>query len=238
MQSRQGWATSNPCDDVDLPDVEDNGEIRFFDAEEVAALIRHAEPGPYQALDRLLYLAAERTGLRHGELIAWRYMDIDYAAMRARVRQNYVLGEFGSPKSRRSFRSLPLDEQLAGAIDRYRQANGDPVDDALVFADPITGEPLSKAADNRRFKRTLRAAGLDHERVLHGLRHSFGVRCAAAGIPIRTVQEWMGHRDIQTTQRYADYAPSPHEAEMIARAFAADDRGAIRGGNLSESEVT
>ncbi len=37
--------------------------------------------------------------------------------------------------------------------------------------------------------------------------------------PMRTLQEWMGHRDIATTQRYADYAPSTHEADLIAAAF-------------------
>jgi site-specific recombinase XerD len=36
---------------------------------------------------------------------------------------------------------------------------------------------------------------------------------------MRTLQEWMGHRDIATTQRYADYAPSTREAELIAAAF-------------------
>jgi integrase len=46
---------------------------------------------------------------------------------------------------------------------------------------------------------------------------------AAAGVPMRTLQEWMGHKDIATTQRYADYAPSHHEAAMIAGAFADDD---------------
>ena len=34
---------------------------------------------------------------------------------------------------------------------------------------------------------------------------------AAAGVPMRTLQEWMGHHQITTTQRYADYAPSLHE---------------------------
>jgi hypothetical protein len=29
----------------------------------------------------------------------------------------------------------------------------------------------------------------------------------------------MGHRDITTTQRYADYAPSEHEGEMVEAAF-------------------
>ena len=42
---------------------------------------------------------------------------------------------------------------------------------------------------------------------------------AAAGVPMRTLQEWMGHRDIETTQRYADYAPSAQEAALVAAAF-------------------
>ena len=54
----------------------------------------------------------------------------------------------------------------------------------------------------------------------HDLRHTFGTRMAAAGVPMRTLQEWMGHRDLSTTQRYADYAPSSREAEMVAAAFA------------------
>jgi hypothetical protein len=29
----------------------------------------------------------------------------------------------------------------------------------------------------------------------------------------------MGHRDIETTQRYADYAPSAHEAAFVEAAF-------------------
>jgi integrase len=53
------------------------------------------------------------------------------------------------------------------------------------------------------------------------LRHTFGTRMAAAGIPIRAVQEWMGHRDISTTQRYADYAPRYDEREMVQRPVAA-----------------
>jgi site-specific recombinase XerD len=43
---------------------------------------------------------------------------------------------------------------------------------------------------------------------------------AAAGVSMRTLQEWMGHGDIATTQRYADYAPSAREAELMAAAFA------------------
>ena len=37
---------------------------------------------------------------------------------------------------------------------------------------------------------------------------------------MRTLQEWMGHRDYSTTLVYADYAPSAHEAEWVESAFA------------------
>jgi integrase len=36
---------------------------------------------------------------------------------------------------------------------------------------------------------------------------------AAQGVPMRTLQEMMGHRDFKTTLIYADYAPSAREAE-------------------------
>jgi hypothetical protein len=36
---------------------------------------------------------------------------------------------------------------------------------------------------------------------------------------MRTLQEWMGHRDFKTTLIYADYAPSEHEGGMVERAF-------------------
>jgi hypothetical protein len=58
---------------------------------------------------------------------------------------------------------------------------------------------------------------------------------AAAGVAPRRLQEWMGHRHLSTTQLYADYAPSPHEAAMVARAF---ERGSVSGSVLSGPEVT
>jgi integrase len=71
--------------------------------------------------------------------------------------------------------------------------------------------------------KALRGAGLDDTHVFHDLRHTFGTRMAAAGVPMRTLQEWMGHRSITTTQRYADYSPCDREAEMVAAAFGRGD---------------
>ena len=63
------------------------------------------------------------------------------------------------------------------------------------------------------------------------LRHTFGTRMAAAGVPMRTLQEWMGHAPINTTLICADYSPSEHENAIAERAF-----GSNPGSNLSRTD--
>lgn len=46
---------------------------------------------------------------------------------------------------------------------------------------------------------------------------------ASAGVPMRALQRWMGHRDYKKTLIYADYAPIAHERELGERAFGAAD---------------
>jgi integrase len=230
------YAGSNPCEGVELPAIPEKTEIRYLTLEEVDAVVRNARPGVFQAIDRAMFQAAAMTGLRKGELVALRWRDVDWPAARIRIRQNYVRGEFGTPKSKRSTRSVPMADEVAGALDRLFKASRFQGDDDLVFAHPTSGGPLPKANITRRFRKALKAAGLDESHRFHDLRHTFGTRMAATGeVPMRTLQEWMGHRDLATTQIYADYAPSGSEGQMVARAFA---RGSNPGSNLSESEGT
>ena len=71
----------------------------------------------------------------------------------------------------------------------------------------------------KRFRKACTRAGVRTVRF-HDLRHTFGTRIAASGeVSLRTLQEWMGHRDARTTLINADYQPSIHESEMVARAF-------------------
>ena len=115
-------------------------------------------------------------------------------------------------------RSVPLSSDLARELGGWQQAARWREPDALVFAEPASGDVLRRGALMRRYRRALKAAKIDTHRF-YDLRHTFGTVMAAAGVPMRTLQEWIGHRDIATTQRYADYAPNEREVEMVDRAF-------------------
>jgi integrase len=211
---RRGWCTRNPCKLVDKPKVERSAEIRFLARDELEAVLRACKaPG-----ERALYLTAAMTGMRQGELLALRWQDIDWRAARVRVRRNYVRGEWGTPKTKRGTRSIPLADRLAGELERHFQASAYQHDDDLVFCHPERGTVLDHSELVKRFKKTLTAAGVREVRW-HDLRHTFGTRMAGAGVPLRTLQEWMGHRDFATTLIYADYQPSTREAEFVERAF-------------------
>jgi integrase len=216
---RQRWCTTNPCEAVELPRVEASDDIRFLTGEELEALLRAAEGnGRFAGTDRVLYLAAAMTGMRQGELLALRWQDVDWTASKIRIRQNYVRGQFGSPKTRRSTRSTPLGDVLAAELEHHFQRSDWKADDHLVFANPDTGKPLGRTKLVKRYKDALTRAGVREVRF-HDLRHTFGTTMASHGVPMKALQEWLGHRDSRTTDRYADYAPGQREAELVDEAF-------------------
>jgi site-specific recombinase XerD len=81
-------------------------------------------------------------------------------------------------------------------------------------------QPTRRQRGGGGLRAALKAAGLDETFGFHSLRHSYGTALAAQGVPMRTLQEWMGHKDVQTTQRYADYCPNPGERTVVEAAFA------------------
>jgi integrase len=141
-------------------------------------------------------------------------MDVDWPSQRVRVRRNYVRGRLGTPKSKRSTRAVALADVLGGELDHHYKASAYQADDDLVFAHPHTGGPSDRSKLLKRYKKALKRAGVREVRF-HDLRHTFGTRMAAAGVPMRTLQEWMGHRDFKTTLIYADYAPGANEAALV-----------------------
>lgn len=214
------YAFSNPCEGIELPAVPEPQEVRFLTLDEIDRMLANVHPGMFEHIDKPMFMAAVMTGMRKGELVALRWRDVDWHAARIRIRRNYTCGEFGTPKTRRSTRSVPMTPELAAALRTLEASSRWRRPDDLVFAHPDHGGVIPKANIARRFRLALKNAGIDESHRFHDLRHTFGTHMAAAGVPMRTLQEWMGHRDLTTTQRYADYAPSAHEGEMVAAAFA------------------
>jgi integrase len=128
-----------------------------------------------------------------------------------------VRGRYGTPKSRRSSRAVPMADEVGGVLDRLFQASAFQHDEDHVVAHLATGRAIPKANVTRRLHQALADPGLDQSHVFHDLRHTFGTTMAVSGVPMRTIQEWMGHKHISTTERYADYAPRATESEMRRR---------------------
>jgi len=234
---RRDWVLSNPCKLVDKPRAAEAGaDVHFLDQTELDALLGEMPEDDLGRVDRAMYITAAMTGLRQGELLALRWSDVDWSAQRIRVRQSFVRGQFGSPKSKRSTRSVPLADVVGGELDRLHQQTAYGADADLVFCHPHTGRPMERSRLLKRFKAALKRAGV-RELRFHDLRHTFGTRMAAAGVPMRTLQEWMGHRDFKTTLIYSDYQPGANEAQLVNTAFASSTNSATvlsETGNKSE----
>ncbi|HMD55898.1 MAG TPA: site-specific integrase [Solirubrobacteraceae bacterium] len=218
---RLGWCASNPVTLADRPVIKTTEtRIKFLGQPELEKLL--ALPYPDDSWGRVeptLYLTAAMTGLRQGELAGLRWRDVDFHARKLRVVSPYVRGEFNDPKSEESGRSVPLAHRVVDALTELRERSAYSHDSELVFCHPESGNPLDRSKLIRRFKQALAQAEV-RPITFHELRHTFGTRMAAAGVPLRTIQHWMGHADAKTTQIYAHYQPSEQEADAVDRAFA------------------
>jgi integrase len=214
---RRKWTRHNPAAEVELPKAPTYSEIRYLTPPEVWALVDVAAT----SLDRALYLTAAMTGLRIGELQALDWRSVDFVHARIQVRRTWdrKAKAFTAPKSRRSERAVPMPDVVAGELARLERA----ADRTRTRSYSPTPAPASRWAGGACTRRcaALKAAGLDESfGLFHNLRHSYGTALAGRGVAMRTLEEWMGHRDIQTTQRYAEYCPNAAERDVVEAAYA------------------
>jgi integrase len=168
----------------------------FLDFHESEALLAAAEPVWHGII-----LFGLRTGLRLGELRALRWQDLNLQGQKVIVRRAAWKGTVGSPKGGRP-REVPLSEEVLAML-RSRSQPGSASD--LVFGHP-SGRMISRNEMKWPLWRACKAAGLD-KIGWHTLRHSFASQLVMRGVPLKAVQELLGHRDIRTTMRYAHLSP-------------------------------
>jgi integrase len=236
---KNGWIQANPVADAARPkrrrEGDANPDLQFLTISELEAVIG-AIPDVVVDRDvlgpvlRVLILTAATTGMRQSELLGMHWRDIDWAVQRIRVRNAWVRGEHsGEGKSDLSTRrSVPMSDRLATVLKAWRLRTVFSEDEDLVFAHPELGAPLDRTKVTRRFQAACRKAGVRPVRF-HDLRHTFATRLAARGVPLRTIQEYLGHADLKTTQIYAHYAPSEEEVAAMNDAFGEAEARARRG---------
>lgn len=141
-------------------------------------------------------------GLRRGEILGLKYQDIDFDRMllhicRQRIRLGGELVE-ASPKTRTSVRDIPISSSMADML-RFQRRTGYLIECSVGM--------LCRALDG-----ALQAAELPRI-TLHGLRHTMAAVAASDGVPIKILQQIMGHAQFSTT----------------ADIYAHVDRAALRG---------
>lgn len=229
---RWRWVQENPLDLVETPAMPD-AEMETIDASVIADLIgayRELEQDPPDETEAAWFAAARRmtvvalsTGLRRGELLGLRWMDVDLLERRLNVRQQYVRNEITTPKSRAGRRSIPLGPVAVDVLEEQYRATRYRADESIVFAHPTLGTPLDPSKLGRHARIAMRKAKVpDSFRPWHGLRHTALTETAAAGVPGMFVQAKAGHAHGSTTERYlhATKTSYPDAAELAeARLF-------------------
>ena len=71
-----------------------------------------------------------------------------------------------------------------------------------LFPGDAGKRPLSHSSAQKAFGRAKLAAGIAKPASCHSLLHSLATALLEAGYDIRTVQELLGHKDVQTTMIY------------------------------------
>jgi len=201
---RYGYLSRNVAKLVDLPPAP-HREGRSLTVEQARKLLDAAKGERLEAA----IVCGLMLGLRPGELLGLSWSDIDLDASRLSVRQSLkrergVL-RLGAPKTPKSVRTLDMPRLAADALRTHgvRQAQDRLIagpawaGSDFVFSTEI-GTPVDPSNFRRTFGRITERAGLGHWHP-HELRHSAASLLSAAGIPIETVADVLGHSSTRTT---------------------------------------
>jgi len=173
-----------------------NGQIRsreHLTEVEVARLIAAAKKNRYGQRDATMILVAYRHGLRASEICDLRWEQFDFGSATLHVRR----AKRGKPSTH------PLRGDELRAVRRLERGAQTSV---FVFVSE-RGAPFTTDSFNWIVKRAGRKAGLQLRAHAHMLRHACGYKLASDGHDTRSIQDYLGHRNIQHTVRYTELSP-------------------------------
>ena len=172
-------------------------EPEIYENEELDALFAACD-----AEERLWYEFFLMTGMREQEVMYTYWSDINFKASTVRVSHKPDRG--WTPKAYKE-REIPIPAKLVTSLKAWKAKAAKTCD--LVF-------PTSGCNVKMNFLDDLKAvaerAELNPEDFwLHKFRATFATRCLWAGVDLRTVQQWLGHSDMESTMRYLKPSRSP-----------------------------
>jgi integrase/recombinase XerD len=156
--------------------------------------------------DRLLFRVIAELGLRVGEALALQVEDVDLTPDDEHLS---VLGKGG----RR--RTVLIDgDDLVAQLRAYLRHTGYR-HGALFRAEKNGGGgSLRYQSAHERWAHYCATAGIDA--TLHQLRHTHASELVNAGVSLATIRKRLGHRNLQTTLRYAEQSDATADAELRA----------------------
>jgi len=168
------------------PKVE-NARIERLSSDECIRLIEAAkfDPDPYTHMFVVLGL---NTGMRHSEITAIRYDQIDFESKRIYL-----------PKAKNGARHQPFPDQIIQTL----RCHCDMLPEPQGWLFPSTSPSGHRAYMTKQFRRTVVRAGLDPNRVTpHVMRHTLITRMVEDGAAIQTIQLVSGHKSPAMVHRY------------------------------------
>jgi integrase len=157
--------------------------------------------------ERAFFTLLLATGLRRGEVQTLHWSDLDLTDRQVHVRAKPQYGFI--PKDWEE-RTVPFSKEVAAILSKHSHMPNCPI----VFPSPKSH--LNYRFLHDRCKDIATRAGLDRkEWHLHRFRDIAATRWLRAGIDVRTVQTWLGHESLATTQKYLE--PSKETARQLNR---------------------
>ena len=230
----------NPADKVERP-KKDRYVGSFYDADEVNALFEAAKGSKLE----LPILFGAFYGLRRSEAIGLKWDAIDFEqgtiSVKRTVTSTIIDGKYQefeqqSAKTKSSLRTLPLIGsfqeyfmQVKEAQELNKQVCGNCYNyeyDGFVFVDEL-GERMRVEYLTNAFPKFLESHGLRRMRF-HDLRHSCASLLLANGVPLKHIQEWLGHSDFTTTANiyaHLDYKSKITSAQAMETGLALPEGG-------------